>query len=126
VGRFRLQCGLWTAVVVMLVAGGMLGINMRRYHPPIHYHAVRGPFLICVDSFATGWPFPAYGFRTKPDWVEKFMRWRGQVPAGDEVEWHWFGLSGDVLVALAIIIPAGVLCEWLVRRRGASLRNRTP
>ena len=126
-GRFRFQYSLLTAVVVMLVAGGMLGVNMHRYNLPNKNLGGNWCIFYGRDSFVTGWPFPAYEFRTYPDWAvegitsgcfpvpEKVVLQRRQVSG--EVVWQWFGLSGDVLVALTILIAAGVLCEWLVRRR---------
>ena len=123
-GRLRFQYSLLTAVVVMVVAGGLLGLNMRKYPLPPESPEFFLPMSPEAQDFrmsgnschvatnARGWPFCAHVFvilSEAPIARGENLMWFGR--------WHWGSLVTDVLVALTIIIASGVLCEWLVRRR---------
>jgi hypothetical protein len=111
--RFRFQFHLSTAIVMMLVAGALLGLNLRRW--PHEEEGLSRIAYIEADMFDSGWPFVAY---EHCDFKGKLLG----VMGGDVWdEWQYAGLMGDALLALAIIVAAGVLCEWLIRRR-----SRTP
>lgn len=111
-GRFRFQFHLSTAVVMMLAAGVLLGLNMQRW--PHNVEGLAGIAYDGAELFDNGWPFVA---RAHCDFKGKLFG----VMGGDVWDqWHYAGLASDILVALSIIIAVGVLCEWLVRRRARS------
>lgn len=98
--RRRFQVHLSTALVMMVVAGGIVWANTR----PVHFMNDDFPKR---DTIAYGWPCDALRF----------------LPIGKDLTWILNevhpGLGVDVLVALGILFAVWFVCEWWIRRRDA-------
>ena len=102
------QIHLSTAVVLMVVAGGLVWANV----------ALKSIYGI-YDSY--GWPFDAFYARSN----------RSGGYFGIQIEGLHAGPAlGNLIVTLAILTAVAVGCEWWVRRRGkarqAELPNSSP
>lgn len=146
---FSFQFHLSTAIVLMFVAGGMLGLNLTpRVTPSIltdarrqviqyrlQYRKIMGDVENRSDDSSKfedttwGWPLRAYGgyrgdrFKQGLDSLDSLDP---NVLFGDfhciwplTFEWNPWHVAADTGVAFAIVLGAGVLFERLIRRRAA-------
>ena len=119
----RVQFHLSTAILMMIVAGGGLGLNLAKW----------GPFTVSITTTHLaqetiedyevasfyGWPFPAleagpsYSTRSKTPW-----------PRFD----NGFGLVMDIVIAFVVCVGSGRISEWWIRRleRRAKVQSATP
>ncbi|MCY3021628.1 MAG: hypothetical protein NTW87_21655 [Planctomycetota bacterium] len=93
------QFHLSTAIVMMFVAGGLLGasILISRIESTSHFHG------ITMTARFYGFPLPLYKFGVAYDEPYGFVIW----PL----------LCVDVCVWLTVLLVTGFLCEWLIRRQ---------
>ncbi|MCY3017712.1 MAG: hypothetical protein NTW87_01595 [Planctomycetota bacterium] len=99
-----------------LVAGALVGMSLHRW--PNNVAEVTGIYWWGgAENFANGWPFRAYWH-----WGKSVDLLDGVV-SGEWSEWDYTALAGNVLVALAIIVACGVVCEWRIRRRSRTPRS---
>ena len=82
----RLQFHLSTAVVLMFVAGGLLGLNLAEHNIP-------------AAPIEQGRPNPCYFHFGKTHFY-----------------WDYRNLKLDAFTALAILFATAFLCEWLLRK----------
>jgi hypothetical protein len=116
------QFHLSTAIVLMLVASGLLWGNMR---PPVTERLPSNePQILFVHVRWPGWPFAAenmyaisnaeaFGESVSPD--EKIKTWVQQQewgPLGDGSN-----IAANAVCALLILAGIGVVCEWRIRRQ---------
>ncbi|MCY3021629.1 MAG: hypothetical protein NTW87_21660 [Planctomycetota bacterium] len=108
--RPSLQFSLATAIVMMLVAGGILWLNMRIYRIEEELGYVPTGSLSIFNRVAwrwdaRGWPVP---------WCKI------DIPGSLEpqrVFLAWYGVAMDACVAIAILIATAVILEWRIRRK---------
>jgi len=100
---FRFRFHLTTLVAVTLVASVLLLVNLMHHQ----YEGERNPKGIGSGPFlfeSRGWPFP-------------IMVPIDSVPEKSIAEFRIWNLSGDILVALAILAATAFICETAIRRR---------
>jgi hypothetical protein len=85
---------LLTAVLMMVVAGGVSLANMREYERASYFYRHRALMI--------GWPL---GFREHPTWDSV------------DVTWSKMHLAEDMAVALAIIAAVALVSEFIIRCR---------
>src|SRR5258708_2865114 len=94
----RWQIHLSTAIVVMLIAGGVLGINHIR-HSGIE---INNGNIVGAEFAGYGYPF-VYAYANPPESFEEPIRIGSLIL--------------DIIFAIAICFVCAVLREWLIRRR---------
>ena len=128
--RSWFQLHLSTAIVMMFVAGGLLGLNIvsktTNYtatdYAPYNALSFDGPPPEIVSySFDRGWPFTCERMIYFADSV-KGVRTEGILAFahsldGDVLSNHYVCISMNVVACCAILMFIGVLFEFLVHRR---------
>lgn len=110
------QIHLSTAVLLVLTAGVLLGLNLESRNgsmvtlgmsdPPFNEHPQPGMLLhYGTSSYRAGWPKPCYEFYIVD---EKSYGW-----------WNYSGLAINAATASSIMAAAGLLSEYIIRRRAA-------
>jgi hypothetical protein len=93
------QLHLSTAVLMMFIASGVVGANVRRYELHIEEYPLNG----------YGWPFVLYwntnGYETET----------GQPMH----QFDWVSLAANVCILIIILVSTGILFEWRICRREA-------
>ena len=109
------QYHLSTAIILMFVAGGMLGLNItpqptdlyRQIMTYAEQHPGKSPqFCEAAPLFIHGWPVVACveeGFVEEP----KVLNYR----------WYMMGFVLDAALIVAVLIGTMLFCEWRIRRR---------
>lgn len=102
------QLHLSTAVLLMLVAGGLLALNTKQSHCRLNAE---------WNAFVNGWPF-VYRFELTDLAPENELE---SIPyLWDYEAIKTLNLILDVVIASVILVSVGSLCEWLIRRREAN------
>lgn len=129
--RARFQIHLSTALVMMVVAGGVLGVNLvPRVTPRSLPERDLLWFRIMMkeeneeqspddslkfEDVTWGWPLGAYCL-----WRVRVLPTHSYYKTTDTFAWwNTWHVAADAGVALAIVLGVGVVFEWLVRRRAA-------
>src|SRR5262245_38073147 len=102
------QLHLATALILMVVSGGLLYLNCNGGRQRAFGRMLRRgqPSLIEISIDSYGWPFEAYqryvysGKETLP-----------------ETYFHAWGMAGDIAVVLAALVCVALVCEWAWRVR---------
>ena len=118
----RLQLHLSTCIVLMFVAGGIVGFNLLRSPRDfiVDYdvaEVLAGPPIAPIVKYKPvyGWPF-----RFTADKIELIDAGRFRLPiTSPETNYLW--LAADLATALAILAAVAFVCEWLIRRRKKEL-----
>ena len=109
---------LFTAVILMFVAGFLIQVNLRCKDPePADDVCFRTEFYESthVKPFTYGWPFQArsapidYGNRLHIPLDER----RSEILAVGKWEWIGFGVLGNTAVALLILAAVAIMLEML-------------
>lgn len=118
--RVRFQIHLSTAVVMMFVAGGLLGLNMRESGPSNVYVLIGPTKATAVRArvIEYGWPFHA-STQVKP---------LSEENAATEASGMGFTRINALVafnfgIALAILFSVWFVLEWQIRRRAARKRD---
>jgi hypothetical protein len=98
-----LQFHLSTLVVVMFVAAGLLSLNMQ-WQPEDVVWLDQGGGSYGIYAESQGWPLT---FHVRTGHGYPFV-----VPS-----WLLKGLFWDVLLAIGVLVAAGQISEWLIRRK---------
>jgi len=93
------QFHLSTAVILMFVAGGLIGLNVHERRPSAEEGWV---WLLSTR----GWPW-AFSARDDFWWNSSY----------GTIEWHTEFFLLDMLVGLSVLAGVAMLLEWLLRRR---------
>jgi len=102
-----LQLHLSTAIILSLVAGGLLWLNTESRMEPDRTIVAFSIFGLRCNSM--GWPLP---------FVYWASGWGSDTPSPDiDSKWQPMGLLVDILVALAIFAAVYALAEWRIRSR---------
>jgi len=109
--RKWLQLHLLTMIVLVFVAGGCIGINLRRYNLRRSFDFEQTPHgRVLVSTFNIGYPFKAYdGF---------ILVWEGPNRPTEigYVNPHYVGITGNLALSFVPLTVAWVLCESLILR----------
>ena len=104
----RLQLHLSTCIVLMFAAGGLVWANVREHSLPVkelplaEYTTTNLPDYFVIAS-GIGWP--------RPFWY---------AGTGWGPFWDWPRFAFNLATALAILAAVAFVCEWIIRRRGAT------
>jgi hypothetical protein len=117
------QFSLMTAIVMMLVASGLLGLNMHEFENLSFIHDKDLGFIIEKQEHVQGWPFPVRQITNlkiigvhSHEKVNELMvttNWHLQSP---QYQFHLIGIAIDVFCAIAVIIFLSTFTEYFVRR----------
>ncbi|HEY3323044.1 MAG TPA: hypothetical protein VGP72_21510 [Planctomycetota bacterium] len=114
--RGLFQFHLSTATLMMLVAAGMLWVNLQEHRFLIekvtHWNGPVGGGSVRYSWRGYGVPFGWAITRTEVKGTQPPAT--PPLPAG--ITYNGFGLIGDLGVAVAVILVAGIWCERRIRR----------
>jgi len=97
------QLHLSTALVLMVLAGGLLGANLIEFR---YWTGIR-------TGYARGWPWKVdTRYRTFTPGPDVQLGWRNPGPTPNRS----LRIAGNIAVALGILTVTGVILEWRLRR----------
>src|SRR5437762_2894418 len=115
------QIHLSTTVIMMLTAGVLLGLNLSDHTP----HVTQSPSQLPEEIYflgGRGWPFSVQqgAFSNTSVWTKNLPP--ETVLADSDSRWRYYGtdkvlLAINIGICLIIVLFAGSLLEWRIRRR---------
>ncbi|MCY3022523.1 MAG: hypothetical protein NTW87_26375 [Planctomycetota bacterium] len=116
------QFHLSTLVVVVLLAGTMIGMNVAWKRTV----QVDGDWAV-TEYTMQGWPCSA---RVSERYTEQYLRQQEQL-GDDDQYWYMTNAcrtewSANAVICLGILAVFAIVCEWWIRRRVAQARGPAP
>ncbi len=112
--RRWLQIRLSTLVLLVLVAGGLMGANFLSYHEERSVQYYGETAIENVQYW--GWPLvAAYAYKYSSHGKELAP----EIDSSDRYGYLPERIIGDVLAAIVILVATAVLSEYVIRRREA-------